>query len=151
MDNKELALTEAVESLQEDMLDFACRLVSQPSVVEHEQGALDVMENEMSAMGLSPVRAAMDAPEVAAHPGFAPTPWSQEGRYSLAATRPADASGGKSAIFNGHLDVVSQEPLDRWERDPYKPLIADGWLQGRGAGDMKGGVAAMTCAIKALE
>ena len=151
MDKKELALAEAVESLQKDMLDFACRLVAQPSVVEHEQGALDVMEKEMKGLGLDPVRAPLDSPEMAAHPGFAPTPWSQEGRYSLAAIRPADATGGKSAILNGHLDVVSEQPLDRWERNPYEPLIKGGWLYGRGAGDMKGGVAAMTYALKAVD
>ncbi|MBU1275645.1 MAG: ArgE/DapE family deacylase [Proteobacteria bacterium] len=151
MKNNELAILEAVDALREDMLDFACRLVAQPSVLGQEDGALEVMASELSLLGYDPVRAAMDSPELAAHPGFAPTPWSQEGRYSLAATRPADGTGGKSALFNGHLDVVSQEPLNLWDRDPYDPLVKDGWLHGRGAGDMKGGVAAMTYALKAVE
>ncbi len=151
MKSNESVLMEAVDGLQEEMLDFACRLVAQPSVVEHEQGVLEEMEKEMASLGLEPVRAPMDSPAMLAHPAFAPTPWSQEGRYSLAATRPADAPGGKSLILNGHLDVVSQEPLDLWKRDPYEPLIADGWLYGRGAGDMKGGVAAMTYALKAVQ
>ncbi|MCB2191570.1 MAG: ArgE/DapE family deacylase [Deltaproteobacteria bacterium] len=151
MEKSELALTQAVESLQDEMVDFACRLVAQPSVLGEEDGALEVMEQEMKSLGLEPVHAPMDSPGLAAHPGFAPTPWSQQGRYSLAATRPADGRGGKSAIFNGHLDVVSQEPLERWERDPYEPLVEGGWLHGRGAGDMKAGVAAMTYAIKAVQ
>jgi acetylornithine deacetylase len=92
------------------------------------------------------------APEkLAAHPGFAPTPWNYQGRYSLVAKRPADAKGGRSALFNGHLDVVSPEPLDLWESDPFTPTQKGGWLYGRGAGDMKSGVAAMTYALTAVE
>ncbi len=78
-------------------------------------------------------------------------PWSYAGRCNLAAVRPADASGGKSALFNGHLDVVSPEPADLWETDPFTPVVRDGWLYGRGAGDMKGGVAAMVYALHAVE
>ena len=65
--------------------------------------------------------------------------------------RPADAEGGRSALFNGHLDVVSPEPRDLWDSDPFTPTLRDGWLYGRGAGDMKSGVAAMTYALHAVE
>jgi acetylornithine deacetylase len=69
----------------------------------------------------------------------------------VAARREASAEGGRSVIFNGHLDVVSPEPLKLWDRDPYDPVEQDGWLYGRGAGDMKSGVAAMTYAVHAVE
>jgi acetylornithine deacetylase len=55
------------------------------------------------------------------------------------------------ALFNGHLDVVSPEPLSSWHVDPFTPYEKDGWLYGRGAGDMKGGIAAMTYALRAVE
>ena len=41
--------------------------------------------------------------------------------------------------------------MDFWKTDPFAPMIRDGWLYGRGAGDMKGGVAAMTYALHAVE
>jgi acetylornithine deacetylase len=47
--------------------------------------------------------------------------------------------------------VVSPEPVKLWDRDPYDPVERDGWLYGRGAGDMKSGVAAMTYAVHAVE
>jgi acetylornithine deacetylase len=151
MDSLENRILESVESLESDIVDFAARLVAQPSTLGNEASVLEVMEAEMKSMGLEPKRVPIDPQALADHPGFAPVPWSYEGRYSLAAVRPAEGQGGKSVLFNGHLDVVSPEPLDRWELDPFDPVIKDGWLYGRGSADMKGGVAAMTYAIQAVQ
>ena len=53
--------------------------------------------------------------------------------------------GGDSPVlcFAGHTDVVPPGPLDAWEHDPFEPELRDGWLKGRGAADMKSGIAAM--------
>jgi acetylornithine deacetylase len=59
-------------------------------------------------------------------------------------------SGGRSLVFNGHIDVVSAEPRQAWTSDPFRPEIRDGNLYGRGACDMKGGVAAMVFALETL-
>lgn len=53
-------------------------------------------------------------------------------------------------MFNGHLDVVPAEPTDMWTRPPWEPWQKDGWLYGRGAGDMKAGIAAMVMAVEAV-
>ena len=57
---------------------------------------------------------------------------------------------GPSLIFNGHIDVVSAEPAERWTTAPFHPEVRDGRLYGRGACDMKGGVAAMVFAAEVL-
>jgi acetylornithine deacetylase len=62
------------------------------------------------------------------------------------AARFAGSGGGRSLLFNGHIDVVPSEPRDRWTSDPNAAEVRDGNLYGRGACDMKGGVAAMTFA-----
>ncbi len=151
MNSTEQKLLQAVDNLAEDMIAFSARLVAEPSTLGNEASALQVMEDELTRLGWSPQRVEIDPQALAAHPGFAPVPWDYEGRHNVVAVRPADGESGKSALFNGHLDVVSPEPLGRWDRDPYEPLIKDGWLYGRGAGDMKAGVAAMTYALKAVE
>jgi acetylornithine deacetylase len=51
--------------------------------------------------------------------------------------------GGRSLMFNGHIDTVT---LAGYDGDPLDPRIADGKLYGRGSFDMKGGVAAMMVA-----
>jgi acetylornithine deacetylase len=53
------------------------------------------------------------------------------------------AGGGRSLMFNGHIDTVPAGDVARWTTDPWIPTIRDGRLYGRGACDMKGGVAAM--------
>ena len=53
---------------------------------------------------------------------------------------------GPVTCFAGHTDVVPAGPRDKWQSDPFEPVIRDGLLFGRGAADMKSGVAAMVTA-----
>jgi acetylornithine deacetylase len=57
---------------------------------------------------------------------------------------------GRSLILNGHIDVVPEGPHDMWTDPPFEPVIRDGWLYGRGGGDMKAGIAANVFAMDAL-
>ncbi len=69
------------------------------------------------------------------------------GVTNLWATRAGD---GPLVILAGHTDVVPTGPLDQWASDPFVPVIRDGVLYGRGAADMKSGLAAMVCAAERL-
>ncbi len=55
-------------------------------------------------------------------------------------------TGGPVFCFAGHTDVVPSGPTDEWRTDPFVPVIKDGVLYGRGAADMKSGLAAMLTA-----
>ncbi len=152
MNQQKQKLVDSVESLRGDILDLTMKLVEQPSTLGQLAGVVDVMEAQLSALGYPPQRIAIRDEDLTSHPGFAPGPWDYSGgNDNLVAVRPADAVGGRSALFNGHLDVVSAEPRDKWSKDPYQPYIKEGWLYGRGSGDMKSGVAAMTYAVKAID
>lgn len=59
-------------------------------------------------------------------------------------------SGGKIICFAGHTDVVPPGPLAQWHDDPFEPVERNGLLYGRGAADMKSGVAAIITAIEAF-
>ncbi len=54
-------------------------------------------------------------------------------------------AGGRALYFSGHYDVVPAQ-----ERSQFEPVVRDGHLRGRGAADMKGGIAAMAFAVRAL-
>lgn len=51
-------------------------------------------------------------------------------------------------VFAGHTDVVPTGPLEQWHSPPFQPTLRDGYLYGRGAADMKGGIAAMVTAVE---
>ncbi len=85
---------------------------------------------------------------IAGHP-MVPDGFTFAGRPQLAA-RFAGSGGGRTLLLNGHIDVVSVEPVDRWQHPPFAAVVADGAVHGRGACDMKGGVAAMVFAAETL-
>ncbi len=53
-------------------------------------------------------------------------------------------------VFLGHTDVVPPGPAEDWGSPPFEPSIRDGVLYGRGAADMKSGVAAMVTALESF-
>ena len=55
---------------------------------------------------------------------------------------------GPLVCFAGHTDVVPPGPREKWRSDPFEPSVRDGLLYGRGAADMKSGIAAMTTAAE---
>lgn len=57
---------------------------------------------------------------------------------------------GRRLIFNGHLDTFPTGDADQWESDPFTATQREGRLYGRGASDMKGGVACSIYALKIL-
>jgi len=59
-------------------------------------------------------------------------------------------NGGPVFCFAGHTDVVPTGPLEEWKTDPFVPSVRDGVLYGRGAADMKSGLAAMVTAAEAF-
>jgi len=74
------------------------------------------------------------------------------GSVQVVATVPysKQPSGGRSLILQGHVDVVPTGPADMWRDPPFSGEVRDGWLHGRGAQDMKAGIAAMVFALDAI-
>ncbi len=75
--------------------------------------------------------------------------WAAPGRPNVIAILPG-TEGGRRLMFEGHTDVVTEGDREAWTHDPFGGEIVDGRIYGRGACDMKGGLAAAMIAIKAL-
>ncbi|WP_219414614.1 M20 family metallopeptidase [Pseudonocardia nigra] len=73
------------------------------------------------------------------------------GRPNVVAVVEGGGGPGPTLAFEGHTDVVTEGDPDRWTVDPYGAEVRDGRLYGRGAADMKSGVAAMLHATRALQ
>jgi acetylornithine deacetylase/succinyl-diaminopimelate desuccinylase-like protein len=59
--------------------------------------------------------------------------------------------GGRSIMLTGHIDVVPSGAPEHWVSDPFTPVVAEGFVRGRGTVDMKGGVACMLMAVETLK
>jgi acetylornithine deacetylase len=132
------------------VIDFTKEMVKQYGVLNQEQGVLDVVESNLKELGLPVTRVPIDVERIGKHPLFAPVEWNYAKKYNLvSAINPTEE--GKTLVLNGHLDVVCATPFDMWTQAPNIPWEKDGWLYGRGAGDMQSGVAAMIYAVHAIK
>jgi acetylornithine deacetylase len=137
----------AVERGFDDAVAFLADLVRVPSLLGEEEPAQQLVEARLRDLGLD-VRSIRPDPErLAERPDSGIPLMSYEGRRSLVAT--IGEGSGRSLLLNGHVDVVSAEPVDRWTRAPFGAEVAGGRMYGRGACDMKGGIAAMLLGVEA--
>ncbi len=110
-----------------DPVELTARLVRCPSVTPQDAGALEVVR------------------EVLEDAGFACHRADRAGTGNLFA-RWGDRGHARTLGFNGHTDVVPVGDAGAWSADPFGAEIRDGLLWGRGAVDMKSGVAAFAAA-----
>jgi succinyl-diaminopimelate desuccinylase len=110
-----------------DPVALTAALIRCPSVTPAEGGALQLLERELSAAG------------------FACTRVDRGGIANLFA-RWGARGANRSFGFNGHTDVVPVGEAAAWTQDPFGAAVVDGWMYGRGATDMKSGVAAFVAA-----
>lgn len=150
MNPREQSIIEEVTDHQDSMITFLQAMVREPSVRGNERGAQEVVYRKLRSLGLPVERWEPRLDMLARHPQFAPVEWDYKGRPNVTATLQG-SGGGRSVVLNGHIDVVSPEPLHEWKFDPWGAEIRNGRLYGRGAGDMKCGIAMMVLAVEALQ
>jgi len=143
-------LFDAVDAAFDTQTAFLADLTSHPSVRGAEQSAQDFMAAELTARGYALDRWQIDVAEIQHLPGFSPVLGPYEDAVNVVGTHRSKTGKGRSLILNGHIDVVPAGPLDMWDSPPFEPRIADGWLYGRGGGDMKAGLASNLFALDAL-
>lgn len=140
----------AVRALTADMVEMLSAFVAVPSPSGQEQPAAAFMETALHDLGLQSERIYLNSSALETLPLFSPPCCPDGGRYNLLATHRPAGTSGRSVLFNGHLDVVPTGPEAMWTRAPFSPYVKDGWLFGRGAGDMKGGIVCALTAFRVL-
>jgi succinyl-diaminopimelate desuccinylase len=113
-----------------DPVEIACALLRCPSVTPADAGALGVIEEALKRAGFKTYRVTF------AEPGTAPV----ENLYARIGV------SSPHLVFAGHTDVVPAGDEAKWTHPPFAGEVIDGTLYGRGAVDMKGGIA---CALAA--
>lgn len=113
-----------------DPVALAAALVRCPSVTPAEAGALSLLESVLAPAGYTVHR-----------PVFA-----EDGQADVENLYARIGTNGPVFVIAGHTDVVPVGDLAAWTRDPFSGEIVGGKLHGRGACDMKSGLAAMVAA-----
>jgi len=140
----------AVEAAFPGQVAFLQDLVRFPSQRGQEHTAQAYYADALKARGLPVDRWTIDVDDIKDHPGFSPVTVPYDNAVNVVGCHRPIRERGRSLILNGHMDVVPVGPRDQWTTPPYEPKVEDGWLYGRGSGDMKAGLAANLFAFDAL-
>lgn len=144
------AILDAVSAEKGWMEDLLVRLIETPTTLGEEEAGQRVMQAAFADCGLATRDVPLDAEALHAAEGASPFSWDVKGKRNVLADWEPAGNGGRSLILNGHVDVVPPAEESLWTRPPFEAVREGDWLYGRGAGDMKAGLAAMTGAVRAL-
>jgi len=132
----------------ERLVDDLRALVRMPSITGSEEAVAAWAADALGELGLEVEVVAPDPATIRADPDW---PGEEMDRTSLPVViGRAGRAGGRRVILSGHIDVVPPGDPATWTADPWGGEIRDGRLYGRGACDMKGGVASILTAVRAL-
>ena len=112
-----------------DTLALARELISRNSTTPDDAGCQQLIIDRLAPLGFTFERFAANGVS---------NLWARHG------------SAAPLVCFAGHTDVVPTGPLDKWHSDPFTPSERDGNLYGRGAADMKTGIAAFVTSVAAF-
>jgi succinyl-diaminopimelate desuccinylase len=110
-----------------DPVALTAALIRCPSVTPEDGGTMAILEELLGTAGFECHRA-------------------DRGGVANLFARWGKKGANRSFGFNGHVDVVPVGDLAAWTQDPFGAAVIDGWMFGRGATDMKSGVAAFAAA-----
>ena len=117
-----------------DPVGLLKELIRRRSITPVEDGVLDVLEAALVPLGFEVTRLVFEG----------------DGSYTvgnLFATRPGTDPAARHLLFAGHTDVVPPGDASLWRHDPFAAIEEDGRVIGRGATDMKSGIAAFVAAL----
>lgn len=118
-----------------DPVDLTRDLIRIPSVTPADEGAMDVLERALTGLGFACRRMVFEGPTGVGHDARIENLYARRGTAS------------PNLCFAGHTDVVPIGDLKAWSAGPFEGETRDGVLYGRGAVDMKGGIAAWVAAV----
>ena len=140
-------LLEEVDSRQDGIVRLLRDLVRIPSVTGEEGEIQRFVADYVGKLGLEVDLWESDWHALKQHPEYVPVTRGYEGRPNILALL-RGTGGGRSLLLNGHTDTVPVGPRDAWDHEPLAAELVGGRVYGRGASDMKSGVAAMIAAIE---
>ncbi|MFN2224904.1 MAG: ArgE/DapE family deacylase, partial [Anaerolineae bacterium] len=146
IDDVERRALEAVDV--EGLVEAVRKMVAIRSIVGDESAAQEHAAALMSRCGLDVDVWEIDLEALSRHPAYG-TEVTRERALGVVGTMGA-GEGGRSLIWNGHVDVVAAGDEANWHYPPWQGTVDGGRIYGRGTVDMKGGLCCALYAAKAL-
>ena len=143
----ERTIEEAID--ERELVESLRALVRIPSVTGNERAAQEYLAQRMRAADLDVDFWPIDLQALRADPSYPGEETERSEACGLTGTFGGDE--GPRLILNGHIDVVPIGVRENWHVDPWGGELRDGRVFGRGACDMKGGLAAAFAAIRAVQ
>ncbi|HJO33285.1 MAG TPA: M20/M25/M40 family metallo-hydrolase, partial [Anaerolineales bacterium] len=156
----EVKVLSLIEEHQSGIIDFLQQLIRYRTITPPDNGRAEsndyrdlqnFVADALQGIGCSLDVWDADASELDIFPGCGVKPDRDLSNMPVLAGKLPGSGGGNSLILNGHYDVVPVGLLANWHYDPFEGQIADGRLYGRGACDMKSGIAAMIQALRFIQ
>jgi putative selenium metabolism hydrolase len=122
-------IREKATAYRDAAVSFAARMVQTPSMPGQEGKVAAIIRREMESLGYDEVQVDAAGNVIGCLRG---------------------SGSGRSLMFNGHMDIVSEGDRAHWHTDPFSGHVADGFLWGRAATDMKGPLACQIYAVPVL-
>ncbi|MEK4149086.1 peptidase [Robertmurraya sp. FSL W8-0741] len=135
---------------QERGIKLLQQFVQAKSTQGNEKGVQQLVREELQRMGLEVDVWEPDGRRLAEHPFFASPRKEFSGSPNVVGVLKG-TGGGRSIILNGHVDVVPEGDLQKWNYQPYSGKLVDGKIYGRGTTDMKGGNVSLLLAMQAIQ
>jgi acetylornithine deacetylase len=142
---QEAAVLDAIDRGQ--LVADLAALIGIRSLAGDETPAQEWMATQMRGIGLVVDAWEIDFDELAAHPAFS---MEVPRRRGLGVVGTFGDGEGPALALNGHVDVVPAGDISQWTSDPWDATLRNDIVIGRGACDMKGGLAAALAAVRAL-
>ncbi|MCH8907046.1 MAG: ArgE/DapE family deacylase [Candidatus Heimdallarchaeota archaeon] len=153
MKDHETKAHEWLTNNKDELIELAQDLIKIPSVTGNEITCQRFLVQKLEKMGLTPNLVYPSIKDLRSHEDFFETTsfvkFGYEDRPNVTSVIKGTGDG-PSLCLSGHIDVVSPEPVNQWTRKPFGGEVEGNLLYGRGAGDMKGGLAAMVFATRAI-
>jgi len=144
------AVISYIDNSKQQIVDFLRKLISFPSVTGNEKGIQTFISSWLNdQLGITADVWEPDLEQLRKHPGYVPVDEDYKNRPNVVGVYKGKGSG-RSLLFNGHVDVIPAGPEEAWNTNPWEGTIRDGRIYGRGASDMKSGLAAYSMALHAI-
>lgn len=145
-------LKTAIQGRRDQVLMRLASLVGAQTTLGNELSGQEIMAGIFSDMNLDVETFDVDLETIRDLPGFSPPVYDDYANRPNVVARyaPRARSGGRSLIFNGHIDVVPPGDAALWTSPAFEATERNGRVYGRGAGDMKSGLVAYCLAFEAL-